>query len=225
MTERSARRGPPGLAFFASAGVHLALLLGLGFGAGARIGEGGPRDGPRQLVLSARLVAEPVLPAVLQQGGEATRDETAPGGAVAEKDAVPTPPKDASGDAAPFAPVNELLLAATRGLDEADYLPRASLSKAPIAAVPVLLPWPDVPVAGQVHIGRFRVFIDEQGRVRRIRGEGSPMPDPYVNATVETFLAARFQAGELQGRAVKCWIRIEVEFDGRGTATARPLDD
>ncbi len=225
MTERSARRGPPGLAFFASAGVHLILLLGLGLSAGGRIGEGGMRDGPRQLVLSTRLLTEPVLPDVLQQSSGAATAEPAPGATEAARASVVPPPSIANGEPAPFAPVSELLLAATRGLDEADYLPRASLSKPPMAAVPLQLPWPDVPVAGQIHIGRFRVFIDEQGRVRRIRGEGSPMPDPYVNATVNAFLAARFEAGELQGKSVKCWIRIEVEFDGRGTATARPLDD
>ncbi len=225
MSERSARRGPPGLAFFASAGVHLVLLAGLGLGAGGRIGEGGTRDGPRQLVLNTRLVTEPVVPEVLQPGGEPAGQRQGSGELEVHRDSAPKPHGDASGAAAQFAPVSELLLAATRGLDEADYLPRASLSKPPVVAAPVLLPWPDVPASGEVFVGRFRVFIDEQGRVRRIRGEGPSMPDPYVNATVNTFLSARFQAGELQGMPVKSWIRIEVEFDGRGTATARPLDD
>lgn len=107
-----------------------------------------------------------------------------------------------------------------------DYLSAARLTKRPQVRDPIELPWPvgqGVP-DGALYHGRFRLFIDDQGRVRRILGEGGNLLPPLVQLTLETFQQARFSPGELEGRQVRSWIRIEVTFDARGVASTRALN-
>lgn len=107
-----------------------------------------------------------------------------------------------------------------------DYIPAARLSQRPLIQEQVQLPWPEgggVP-DGALYMGRFRLYIDEQGRVRRIMGETGNLLPPLVRLTQDTFSNARFAPGELAGRQVKSWIRIEVTFDARGIVSTRMLN-
>lgn len=109
----------------------------------------------------------------------------------------------AVGTAAPVAPAD-----AVDG-----YLPRKALSVPPAPRGHIALEWP----AGMAVLGRqaavFTVFIDETGVVRRMVPDG-PTLQPTLEAVArDTFTAAVFSPGEVDGRPVKAMIRIEVVFD------------
>jgi hypothetical protein len=57
------------------------------------------------------------------------------------------------------------------------------------------------------------LFIDEQGRVRRVRPESPGVMDAYVQAASQAFESARFKPGEIAGRPVKSVIKVLVEFE------------
>jgi hypothetical protein len=66
---------------------------------------------------------------------------------------------------------------------------------------------------GQVFRGGVTLYIDEAGVVRRIRFDDDGLPELFQAATRQAFLDTRYQPGQLQGRAVKSLIRIEIRFD------------
>lgn len=108
-------------------------------------------------------------------------------------------------------------LPADAGLEE--YLPRAALSVTPQPIGEVLLAYPP-----QAPIGLFRgvltLFIDQHGGVQRVRIESgdAEFPPVFQEAARQSFLAARFEPGQLQGRPVKSRIRIAVEFEASATS-------
>jgi protein TonB len=101
---------------------------------------------------------------------------------------------------------------------EGGYLPRPLLSIAPEPAIPVVIPTPSSssPGTGRL-IGRYSgvlaLYIDEQGQVRRIEAEPPALPESMELAARAAFLGARFSPGQVDGRAVKSRIRVEVVFD------------
>jgi len=98
-----------------------------------------------------------------------------------------------------------------QGQDE--YVPRELLTVVPNPIGPVLLP----DLSGISEQKRYTVvlvlYIDEQGVVRRAEVEGATAPAPMEDAARNTFLAARFSPGEIQGTVVRSKIRVEVTFD------------
>lgn len=93
------------------------------------------------------------------------------------------------------------------------YVPRSQLSTPPIAKTAILLePPPDEMASGRL-IGILSLFIDEQGRVRRVDIEGPTLPPAFEQVAREAFMAAEFSPGEVDGRAVKSHQRVEVVFD------------
>jgi hypothetical protein len=93
------------------------------------------------------------------------------------------------------------------------YVPRKALSVAPAPLADITVPWP----AGFVPSGRqravFSVFIDEGGAVQRMVADGPTLLPGLEAAAREVFMAARFAPGQVDGRAVKSLIRVEVVFD------------
>lgn len=93
------------------------------------------------------------------------------------------------------------------------YVLRKALTTAPVPVGEVRLTWP----AGSSALGRqqavFSLFIDENGAVRRMVADGPTLEPPVEEAARAVFMAARFQPGKVDGRAVKALIRIEVVFD------------
>ena len=59
------------------------------------------------------------------------------------------------------------------------------------------------------------IYIDEAGTVRKVQPVDAPLPDAFEEAARNAFLAARFRAGEREGRVVKSFIHIEVVFEER----------
>ncbi|QPF72549.1 hypothetical protein G8A07_06120 [Roseateles sp. DAIF2] len=148
-----------------------------------------------------------------------------PAGPPQSSDPIPLSDADSLGAAELELPTSTEAFAADRVVpDEAEervsthvgepaYVPRSLLSAAPVAQRPVLLQWPsDGPARGSYR-GVLKLFIDERGRVQRVEPDDEELPVSLVNVARQAFLAASFKPGEVQGRAVRSWIRIEVSFD------------
>ena len=97
------------------------------------------------------------------------------------------------------------------GQDE--FIPRPLLTAPPVAQAPVILVAPPGETQIARHVAILALYIDEQGQVRRVSASDPPLPPALEQAAREAFLAARFAPGQIDGRAVKSRIRVEVVFD------------
>lgn len=107
---------------------------------------------------------------------------------------------------------------------EVPYLPRGQLTVPPRVLGMVNVPFPDG-VTGVVDLRvQFTLFIDEAGVVQRIRVDTPDVHPAFDRALRETFAAARFAPGELDGVPVRSQMRLEVEFSApsRASAGSRP---
>lgn len=124
--------------------------------------------------------------------------------------------------AAPVPPVlapEPVLLPEVPVIEPAVYVPRALLTEAPAVRAPVLLQWPPNWLIQQSYTAILKLYLDEQGRVERVEPDGdAALPGPLLETAREAFLAADFTPGQLNGRAVKSWMRIEVTFESGGVA-------
>lgn len=94
------------------------------------------------------------------------------------------------------------------------YVPRALLSVAPVARAPVLLAWPENWPLKASYTAILKLYLDEQGRVERVEPDGdAKLPEPLFESARQAFIAAGFTPGQLNGQAVKSWIRVEVSFE------------
>lgn len=93
------------------------------------------------------------------------------------------------------------------------YHARRELSRPPKPLTPIDIVFPPgVPTPGR-HKAVLAIYIDEMGHVRKVHTEGESLPLAFEDAARNAFLSAQFRAGELEGRAVKSYIHIEVVFD------------
>lgn len=131
---------------------------------------------------------------------------------VVEAKAVPAPSSPAAlgearaqGLASPWVPTPE---AETPD----NYYTKVYLTVSPAPLAPVEIPVPDIAGRRKVEL-ELSLFIDEQGRVRRVRPESPGVMDAYVQAATQAFEATRFKPGEIAGRPVKSVIKVLVEFE------------
>ena len=95
-----------------------------------------------------------------------------------------------------------------------DYVPRPLLTVPPVAKTPVTFAAPEGEMFQGRHVGVLSLFIDEHGQVQRIEADdAASLPDALAQAAREAFMAAQFAPGEINGRAVKSRVRVEVVFD------------
>lgn len=95
------------------------------------------------------------------------------------------------------------------------YHARRELSRTPKPLGPIDITFPPgVPTPGR-HSAVLAIYIDEAGTVRKVQPVDAPLPDAFEEAARNAFLAARFRAGEREGRLVKSFIHIEVVFEER----------
>lgn len=184
----------------------------------ASLGPAGPFS------MQARLVTAPVAP---QPGATATNAE-APGAAVVAVPARAAKPQDlqdridrvavAASPTIP-APAAQPSLAPALvplggfGVPD-DYLPRPLLTVGPVPQAPIVLRTPQDDPDAMLRTGLLSLFIDEEGTVRRVEAEQPQLPEALEEAAREAFMAARFSAGEVNGRPVKSRLRVEVTFGG-----------
>jgi len=101
------------------------------------------------------------------------------------------------------------------------YLPRPLLSIAPKIQTEVVIATPPGADDGARHVGVLSLFIDEQGRVRHIDPDDPALPPVLEEAAREAFMGARFLPGQVDGRAVKSRVNVEVAFESALTASPR----
>jgi hypothetical protein len=107
-------------------------------------------------------------------------------------------------------------------VEPAIYVPRALLSVAPVARGPVHLLWPQNWPLKASYTAILKLYLDEQGRVERVELDGgATLPEPLFESARQAFVSAGFAPGELDGRAVKSWIRVEVSFESETSPAGR----
>jgi protein TonB len=130
------------------------------------------------------------------------------------RSAVPEPVRSAP-TLAPLPDLPQALLT-----PEPFYLPRDLLSVGPAPQETVLLAWPaQSPLRGSFR-GVLRLFINDEGQVRRVEAADAELPEPLFEAARQAFMAVRFSPGELDGRAVRSLIRVEVSFESESLPLA-----
>ncbi|MBB2484884.1 hypothetical protein H5407_06545 [Mitsuaria sp. WAJ17] len=195
------------------------MLLGLGQRT-LTLGEGGSSHQREPASLSFR-----VLQPASAGAGAAVSPATAsgelptPAAPVAPQAVKGGPPLAATSEPAEV-PVVQLA-----GFNLQDYLPRRAVDEGPRVQGQVSLPWPEGFPGRQLHKGRFRVYIDEHGRVRRVAAEALEMASPFVELTQQAFLQAHFEPGKLAGQSVRTWILIEVVYEDSGVVFTQVLSE
>lgn len=181
--------------------------------------------------ISVRLI--PDSPVAAGVAAASAPDASVPSAAASGVPDLPKPASDAASAAAlsasaasaPSRDVESSAVAAAGLAGElapGGYLPRGLLSIAPAATAPVIIPTPGGSVELGRHVGVLALYIDEQGRVRRIEAEPPALPAAMEQAARETFMAAQFSPGLVDGHPVKSRIRVEVVFDDAPRSAAPP---
>ncbi len=194
------------------AGAALAHLALLASGAQAlddwkrELLQARPADAPA--ALKVRVVAEPAAVTAVPVEEPPSLADTNPVPAPA-----PVPPEPAPAPSPPpQVPVVEPPV----------YVPRALLSVGPVARTPVLLQWPPNWPVRRSYTAILRLYLDEQGKVERVEPDGdAALPEALFETARQAFMATDFSPGQLNGQAVRSWVRIEVNFES-GKAGAPP---
>jgi TonB family protein len=102
--------------------------------------------------------------------------------------------------------------------DGLDYVPRGLLSVVPVPLAAIDVPFPESAGGWFEATVQLSVFIDEAGVVQRLRVDRSLGGPALESAAIDAFRQARFSPGQVDGRAVRSLIRVEVEFESRAMA-------
>jgi hypothetical protein len=97
------------------------------------------------------------------------------------------------------------------------YLPRSALTKPARPTAPIEIAYPEGTPVGDYR-AVLLLFVDETGRVRRMRVRDAGLPYGLERAASEAFLGATFEPGEHDGQAVKSIYTVEISF----VATSQP---
>ena len=203
-------------------GLH-AVLLATPVRSSRTTGGSPATSGPLQVRMVAALPltlpstkpAAAAMPQASQRVAVPAQPVAEPTPPVPETQAADSPAQEQPAEIKPPLPAFGL---AIPGIDsDDDYFPRAMLSVVPTPIEPVMIDYPAIDNDPGHHSSELALFIDETGRVARVRFEGPDLPRELEEAARNAFINARFRSGELDGRAVKSWIRVEVVFDSRST--------
>lgn len=164
-----------------------------------------PTDAPA--ALKVRYVAAPAVTPIA-----AAAEQPSPAAAISGPATVPSPlPPEISREPSPQPAVPIV--------EPAIYVPRALLSVGPVARTPVLLQWPLNWPVRRSYNAILKLYLDEQGRVERVEPDGDAvLPEPLFETARQAFMATDFSPGQLNGQAVKSWMRIEVNFESEKVA-------
>ncbi|MCC2675757.1 MAG: hypothetical protein K0R58_2704 [Ramlibacter sp.] len=95
---------------------------------------------------------------------------------------------------------------------DAPYLPRGQLTVPPTLVGHVDVPFPP-DVDGTVDLKvRVTLFIDERGKVQKLRLDTPHVHPAFERSIRDAFAAARFNPGELDRVAVRSQVRLEIDF-------------
>ncbi len=113
-------------------------------------------------------------------------------------------------------------MAVESAADGFDYVPRDLLSVVPRPLAAIDVPFPESASGWFEANVQLSVFIDETGLVQKLRVDRSSGGSALESAAIQAFRQARFSPGQIDGRAVRSVIRVEVEFEARAIATQTP---
>lgn len=126
----------------------------------------------------------------------------------------PLPPAAAPAVALP--PAESLLGLSLPGIANEDdlYFPRSQLAVVPAATDVVTIDYPVFAGDAGRYTAELSLFIDETGRVARVRVDSTGLPPALEEAARRAFSRVRFRPGEAPGQGVvKSRIRVEVTFE------------
>ncbi len=109
--------------------------------------------------------------------------------------------------------VSGLALRIPGALSDEDFFARDALDVGPSAAAPVLIDYPSLPGSAGTHVGLLSLFIDESGKVVRVRVDSQSLPPEMQDAARSAFMVAAFSPGLVDGLPVRSKIRVEVTFE------------
>jgi hypothetical protein len=209
-----------------AASAHVLLLVAmapagprLGGLAGQAAGHAGRPIGVRLLAAESmpRNRTAVLVPAITASGVQPVPLVAADAASAASAPASASEPAASAFAAAPAQDADAAATAATSIPGDAidgGYVPRPLLSVVPDAIDPVVIATtPEVADIPGRHAGVLSLYIDEQGRVRRIEADEPALPAAMERAAREAFMAARFSPGQVDGHVVRSRLRIEVVFD------------
>lgn len=115
-------------------------------------------------------------------------------------------------------PAIGLALRIPGALGDADFFSRDALDVGPSPVRPVLIDFPSVSGVSGIHTGILSLFIDETGKVVRVRVDTQTFPPEMQEAARSAFMGAVFTPGLVDGLPIRSRIRVEVTFEA-GTAS------
>lgn len=169
-------------------------------------------------VLATTTAAETAAPSSAAEPAAPQPNQAELVAAVLPAPTVPVPAQPSVAPAGISPPVPAFGLVVPGGDRDDDYFSRAMLSLAPSPIDTVLIDYPAIENDSGHHVSELTLFIDETGRVARVRVDGATLPPALAEAARRAFGDAKFRPGEAEGRPVKSQIRIEVVFDNRPLA-------
>jgi len=94
-----------------------------------------------------------------------------------------------------------------------DYFRRTQLTVAAEPMDVIVIPDPGVDLGAGVKSVILTIFINENGRVDRIRFDREDVPAAMAEAAHQAFAKARFSPGQINGMNVKARMRVEISFE------------
>jgi periplasmic protein TonB len=153
--------------------------------------------------------------------GNGIEERSSTVGSAPAADVAATPPKsehtqpeppDIPPSALLSPPVPMFALVASSRAGDGDYFTRDHLSVGPSPVTDVFIDYPPLDNQSGNHISELSLFINEEGKVVRVRVEGPALPAPLEEAARTAFMSARFSPGQVDGLPVRSRIRVEVSF-------------
>ncbi len=114
--------------------------------------------------------------------------------------------------------VSGLALRVAGVLRDEDFFSRQALDVGPHPTLPVLIDYPSFGTIGGTHSSELSLFIDETGRVVKVRVDGTTLPPAMEEAARSAFMGTVFSPGLIDGLPVRARIRIEVIFEAGAAA-------
>ena len=98
-------------------------------------------------------------------------------------------------------------------LGDDDFFARNALDIGPYPTQPVMIDYPPDVEGGGTHTSELALFIDENGKVIRMRVEGHALPSAMEEAARRAFMGTVFSPGQVEGLPVRSRIKVEVVFE------------
>lgn len=109
--------------------------------------------------------------------------------------------------------MGNLALRVPGAMGDEEFFPRDALDVGPSPTAPVLIDYPPTGGTTGTHAGILSLFIDEIGKVVRVRVDTQALAPAMQDAARSAFMGATFAPGLVDGLPVRSKIRVEVVFE------------